>query len=183
MNVISIAYDELLDVFTSKRNYANVLPVSHRGRLYSIGFINNSTQVTAADTLRQTFYIDSEGNGYNNFYGVNSPQAAFFTFSYNQDPGDLKIFDKITIKSSGGGDNLKLFNFTTDVDTGASLDLTTSDISSGLINKNIIPVFAGEGNGRVKGSYLRVQVKQNVNPYTQAFNVFSVTTHSRKIII
>ena len=184
MNMTSIAYDELLDVFTSKRGYANMLPVAHRGRLYSIGFPNNFAGVTETDVLRQTIYIDSEGTGYNKFYGVEATDAPLFEFVYNQDSSDTKIFDKISIKSSHGGDNLKMITFGTDANnTSNTINLLTSDIGSGIPNKNIIPVFAGEENGRFKGSYLTVLVQQNHNKFSEPFSVFSVTTHSRKIIL
>ena len=187
MKIYSLAYDEMFQAFSSKRTYANCLPVSHKGYLYSIGF-EDSTTVTSTHTNRKTLYLhdkDTNSGSYSNFYGQDGG-APTFTFVNNEELNTLKVYDKISITTTDSGDDkiFHYFQYSTNNDTSVPvLSLEATDISKLNVGKHIIPVFAGEGNGRVKGNYLRVQVRQTVNHTTKAFNVFSITSHYRKNII
>ena len=186
MKVYSIAYDEMFQAFTSKRSYANCLPVSHKGYLYSIGF-EDTTTVTSTHSNRKTLYLhdkDTNSGSYSNFYGQDGG-APIFRFVNNEELNTLKVYDKISISTTDSGNDkiLHYFVFSTNNDDSAVVNIQFNDISKLNVGKHVIPVFAGEGNGRVKGNYLRVEVQQTVNHTTKAFNVFSITSHYRKNLI
>ena len=183
MKVISIAYDEALGIFTSKRTYANILPVTHRGYLYSLGF-ENSTTISDSHVNRKTIYIHDHpsASNYNTFYGQ-AGDSPYIEFVNNEDISTLKVFDKIAISCSDVGDTgiFSTFAYETNNDVSATLDLTATDIDRIGVGKQIVPVH--KTSGRFKGNYLKVKMTQTVNPTSVAFNLFSVITHYRKNII
>ena len=180
---VCIAYDESLGVFTSKRSYANILPVTHMGYLYSIG-LENSEAFNDTSLGRRTIHIHDHPTSpnYNTFYSQLGDNP-YVTFVNNEEVGTIKVFDKISISCSDP-EHTGIFNtfaYATINDSG-TLNLTTNDIDKVIVGKQIVPVWYSGGD-RVKGNYLKVTMTQATNTATKAFNVFSVTTHYRKNMI
>ena len=179
---LTVAYNEALDSFVSKRSYNTAINCNHQGYLYSVGYENSSVFSTQTDSARRNIYShDTNSLSFNTFYETLADNP-ILTFVNNEEVISLKVYDKISINTEESVANgiFSKFVFNTNVDSSETLNLNTTDIDKVIAGKQIVPVFVSK---RQKGNYLKIQLEQTENTSTQDFNLFSTTTYYRKNII
>ena len=185
----TIAYNEVIDAFSSFYSFNSTIYISHKKFLYS-----------PDPEYRNKLYLHNAGN-LTTFYNNTRASEFSVTFIVNDAQSESKVFDSLEIiAKSGDGTNTNTNYFTdmefsnsyqtqqdlTIINTTTSGATATSDtrfrIREGV---QYIPTRSLDAGERLRDTYLQAKLKyqpaENVVPVR--FNIFAINTNLRKSFI